>query len=177
MLWIRPAEESDAILLGDLHAASWRSAYRGVLSDEFLAEDIIADRRGLWTSRLSKPTEKQHIFIAGIGHDALGFVCMYGEDDDLWGSFLNNIHVSQSHQRLGIGSKLLNTCACICAERYGNAGLYLWVVQTNEKAQRFYSRYGAENLGESTWNAPGGTVVPLYRFVWKDVQRLRSASC
>jgi len=177
MLWIRPANIFDAPVLGDLHAASWRHAYRYLLSDEFLAEDVAAQQVSLWTQRLSQPAANEHVFLAGTGYAALGFVSMFGEQDSEWGSFLNNLHVHHSHQRMGIGTRLLHACARLCIERYRHAGLYLWVAQTNDKAQRFYLRHGALNYGEGLWASPEARQVGLYRFAWPDVRQLgQSAS-
>lgn len=176
MLWIRPANVFDAPVLGDLHAASWRSAYRDMLSDAFLAGDVAADRRGLWTRRLSRPAANEHVFLCGIGHAALGFVAMLGNEDPEWGSYINNLHVQQSYQRKGLGTYLLHSCARLCTQRYSHAGLYLWVAQSNEKAQRFYLHHGAQHQGDSTWRSPEGREIALHRFVWPDVEQLRQAT-
>ncbi|MCD2513333.1 GNAT family N-acetyltransferase [Comamonas endophytica] len=176
MLWVRPANTFDAPVLGNLHVASWRSAYRNVLSDAFLADDVAADRQALWTRRLARPAANEHVFIAGIGCAALGFASIFGNEDPKWGSFLNNLHVRDSHQRRGIGTRLIHACARVCAESYSHAGLYLWVTQVNVKAQRFYLRHGAQNRGESTWQSPEGREVALYRFAWPDVEQLRRVS-
>ena len=42
---IRLALSAECQAIADLHAASWRFAYRGALSEEYLASDIMADRR------------------------------------------------------------------------------------------------------------------------------------
>jgi len=44
MVKIRFARLEDAQAIAELHAESWRYAYRGALSDEYLSGDIIADR-------------------------------------------------------------------------------------------------------------------------------------
>lgn len=176
MFWIRPANVFDAPVLGDLHAASWRSACRDMLSDAYLAGDVVADRRALWTRRLSRPAAREHVFLAGMGHAALGFVSMFGDEDARWGSFINNLHVQQSHQCQGIGTRLIHACARLCTQRYGHAGVYLWVTQTNEKAKRFYLRLGAQNLGQGTWQSPEGKEFALYRFAWPDVAQLQRSS-
>lgn len=172
MLWIRSAQADDAQLLGELHAASWRSAYRDVLSDAFLAGDVVADRRRLWADRLAQPAAGEHVFIAGIGSEALGFAAMRGDHDAQWGSFLNNLHVLPAHQRQGMGTRLLRACAGICATQYRHAGLYLWVTRTNARAQAFYLQHGAQNQGQGSWQSPEGKEVGLYRFVWPQVAQL-----
>lgn len=173
MLWVRPANTFDAPVLGNLHAASWRSACRVVLSDAFLASEVTADRQALWTRRLVRPAANEHVFIAGIGCAALGFASVFGSEDAKWGSFLNNLHVHASHQRRGIGTRLLHACARLCTQSYGHAGLYLWAAQFDAKAQRFYLRHGAQNGGDGIWQSPEGREVALYRFAWPDVEQLR----
>ncbi|MET1117218.1 MAG: GNAT family N-acetyltransferase [Comamonas sp.] len=176
MLWIRPANVFDAPVLGDLHAASWRNAYRDMLSDAFLAGDVAADRRAMWARRLSRPAANEHVFLAGAGHAALGFVSMFGDEDPQWGSYINNLHVQLSQQCQGIGTQLLHACAGLCTQRYSHAGLYLWVAQSNEKAQRFYLHHGARNQGDCTWRSPEGREVALHRLVWTDVAQLQQAT-
>jgi len=176
MLWIRPANVFDAPVLGDLHAASWRNAYREMLSAAFLAGDVAAQRRAAWTQRLACLGANEHVFITGTGHAALGFVSMFGNQDPQWGSFLNNLHVLPSHQRQGIGTRLLHACARLCAQRYSHPGLWLWVAQGNVQAQRFYLRHGAQNRGHGTWLSPEQREVALYRFAWPDVKQLEPAT-
>ena len=63
MVQIRFARLEDAQAIAELHAESWRYAYRGALSDEYLSVDIIADRLKLWQHRLSEPLDNQHVLV------------------------------------------------------------------------------------------------------------------
>lgn len=173
---IRTALLSDCSAIAELHVSSWRSAYRGALSDEYLAGDIVQDRRQLWESRLAEPPEHQHVYVAEDGDGLIGFACLYGNAHAELGSFLNNIHVSQVAQGRGIGTALLHATAELCTRRYGEAGLYLSVIQSNTKAQAFYARYGARNVGTSVWHAPDGTDAPLFRFAWESPRALQQAT-
>lgn len=163
---IRVAVPSDYKAIAELHAASWRCAYRGALSDEYLAGDIVADRMALWQSRLHRPEANQSVIVAYGGDVLLGFACVYLAADPSWGSLLDNIHVGQAAQRKGIGSLLLHTVASHCAAAQPHAGLHLWVLQKNISAQQFYFSHGAENAGTDRWNAPGGTQIPRFLFSW-----------
>jgi len=58
MVTYRPIVALDATTIAYLHATSWRSAYRGILPDEYLEDDIEADRLTHWRCRLSAPTER-----------------------------------------------------------------------------------------------------------------------
>ena len=173
---IRTATQSDCSAIAELHASSWRLAYRGALSDEYLAGDVVSERRQLWESRLAEPAEHQHVFVAEHDNHLIGFACVYGNENGQWGSFLNNIHVAQAVQGRGVGASLLHATAELCMRLYGEAGLYLWVVQSNTKAQAFYTRYGAKNSETDVWHAPGGTVAPLFRFAWESPRVLQEVT-
>ena len=173
---IRTATKSDCPAIAELHASSWRSAYRGALSDEYLAGDVTQERRQLWESRLTDPAEHQHIYVAEDGDQMIGFACVYGNADAQLGSFLNNIHVAQAAQGRGIGASLLHATAGLCTQLYSGVGLYLSVIQSNTKAQAFYTRYGAKNVGAAVWHAPGGTDAPLFRFAWESPRVLQEAT-
>lgn len=166
MMSIRTAVPSDDKAIAELHAASWQFAYRGALSDEYLAGDIVADRMALWQARLHRPEANQYVIVAHEKEVLLGFACLYLGADPLWGSLLDNIHVSQAAQRKGLGSLLLHAVANHCMAAAPHAGLHLWVLQQNIGAQQFYCSHGAENVGTDTWNAPGGTQVPRFLFGW-----------
>lgn len=152
--------------MADLHAASWRLAYRGALSDAYLAGDIVADRRQVWASRLSSPLPRQRVFVCEESGVMRGFACAYLQEDAQWGCLLDNIHVGASAQRQGLGSRLLGAVAESCAALTPASGLYLWVLQGNEVAQKFYRAHGAQNVGSDVWAAPGGTQVPRFRLAW-----------
>lgn len=60
----RTAQARDARSIADLHALSWRTHYRGALSDEFLSGDIVANRLELWNERLALPSTTQFVYVA-----------------------------------------------------------------------------------------------------------------
>jgi hypothetical protein len=50
---IRSAIEADAADIAAIHSASWRDAYAGILSPDFLNGDIEQDRLRVWSQRLA----------------------------------------------------------------------------------------------------------------------------
>jgi GNAT superfamily N-acetyltransferase len=184
---IRHAKQSDCHAIVQIHVASWRSAYRGALSDAYLAGDIATHLQNQWQNRLAdtpvvESGGEQIILVAEADDELLGFACAYINEDAQWGSFLNNIHIKQALHRSGVGTKLLQAIAqrCIASadglNRTAAAGLYLFVIQANIVAQRFYSHHGAQNVGVDVWEAPDGGRVPLYRFAWADARQLAGAN-
>jgi ribosomal protein S18 acetylase RimI-like enzyme len=169
---IRVANESDAPAIAALHAASWRVAYRGALSDEYLAGDIVADRNAIWAERFRTSHPNQYVVVAVIENQIVGFACAYSENDPERGTLLDNIHVSLACQRCSIGTHLMRSVASWCLDNQPHRGLFLWVLQSNYSAQRFYEKLGAAVHGTDTWSPPGGGTLPRYRYAWPDVHVL-----
>ncbi len=169
---IRIALPTDAQNIAEIHAASWRYAYRGALSDDYLAGDIATERSEVWAKRFQSAPPSQHVVVAEIDEQIVGFACAYANKDSHWGALLDNIHVMQSMQRRGIGMKLIGAVARWCESTSPPEGLFLWVLQSNVQAQRFYQGLGASNVGTDVWSPPGGGTVPRYRYAWQSVQPL-----
>jgi len=49
------------------------------------------------------------------------------DDDDRWGSPIDNLHITQDRRRTGIGTALLTCAAEADAERATGKSAYLWV--------------------------------------------------
>ena len=162
----RRATYDDARAIATLHAESWRVAYRGALRDAFLDGDIVQDRITVWVGRLAAPAANQLVVVAAEGEGITGFACAYGRDDARWGTLLDNIHVHPEQHGRGTGRRLLSEVATWCRATYPDAGLYLWVVEQNSQARRFYQRLGASDREGDVWVPPGGGQVKRRRYAW-----------
>jgi GNAT superfamily N-acetyltransferase len=169
---LRTAVPSDALQIAALHAASWRHAYRGVLSDEYLAEQIASERAAFWAKCLGSGSPSQFIVVAEAESQIAGFACAYANADARWGTLLDNIHVSQARQGKQIGTRLIGAIAQWCVSTTSDKGLFLWVLQSNVHAQRFYQGLGAVKTGVDVWTPPGGGSLARYRYAWLDVEML-----
>jgi ribosomal protein S18 acetylase RimI-like enzyme len=169
---IRQALPSDADDIARLHAISWRTAYRGALSDAYLDGPIEAERAELWRGRLAQPAANQFVVIAESRGQAVGFACAYGGEDPQWGTFLDNLHVLPESKRQGIGARLMREVAAWSARAHPGQGIYLWVLGSNLDAQRFYARIGGENAGTDLWTPPDGSALPKVRIAWRSAEAL-----
>jgi ribosomal protein S18 acetylase RimI-like enzyme len=172
---IRIASKNDSENIGRLHADSWRTAYNNVLSEEYLSGNIISERVTFWHNRLESPAADLRVVVAAEGDQIVGFACFVIEHDTQWGSLLDNLHVAPMLKRSRIGTLLMAEVARICNEQAGHKGLYLWVLEANENAQRFYKALGARHTDSDTWFPPGGGQVPKFRYAWSSVQDLKCA--
>ena len=171
----RDATEADAPRIGALHAASWRLAYRGMLSDEYLDGDLVSERTTVWTERLTAPKPRQRVVLAEADRRLAGFACAFGSDDPELGTLLDNLHVEQDFQRQGIGAKLMTEIAVWCQEESPGEGLFLWVLEPNWPARHFYQRLGAEPVRKEVWLSPDGGSIPCLCYAWQRVETLLQA--
>jgi ribosomal protein S18 acetylase RimI-like enzyme len=168
----RLAQPGDAERVANLHAESWRRTYRGMMRDAFLDGDALSNRLEVWRSRLDAPMESQFVLLAECEGALAGFVCVYGNEDVLWGSLIDNLHVSAEHVRQGVGTALMLHAAKWLSAAYPSAGVYLWVMEANARARKFYERLGASNAGTRTRLDPGGGSAINCRYVWRRPESL-----
>jgi ribosomal protein S18 acetylase RimI-like enzyme len=167
---IRDATEKDVPAIAELHAESWRSAYRGVLSDDYLEKDVHRDRLAVWQERFSNASQgSMFVIVAEMASTFLGgFACVFPEKDAIWGSFLDNLHVSPQLTGQGIGRKLLAESAGRLVRLGSSAGLYLWVIEQNYRARRFYEKAGAKVVDSAVNTMPDNRRVVALRCYWPD---------
>ncbi len=169
---IRRATKDDIEAIAALHADSWRRTYRGMMSDEFLDGDVLGDRMAEWSKRLTSPAANQLVLVADDGGAIRGFVCAYGDDDARWGTLVDNLHVRHDARKLGIGASLMREAAAWAVERYPARGMYLWVMQKNVNAQRFYERIGGVNVEAKVHEDVGRGAAHSFRIAWADPRAL-----
>jgi GNAT superfamily N-acetyltransferase len=163
-----PAGPEDAHAIADLHVSSWRTAYKSLVPDEFLAGPVVADRRTLWDTRLSVPDETRLVLKAVDQNDALvGFTCVLRDAEPAWGPLLDNLHVTPELKGRGIGALLFRASrAWACAVAPGQP-MHLWVIEGNEQARLFYDREHGEVVERQIVELTAGIYVPALRYVWK----------
>ncbi|HUN92095.1 MAG TPA: GNAT family N-acetyltransferase [Burkholderiaceae bacterium] len=163
---IRAAVPSDETAIAALHAASWQFAYRGALSDSYLAQRVVADRVAVWRERFREPSPRQRVLVADDGTDVVGFACAFLDEDPAWGCLLDNLHVSRGFQGHGLGARLLAETAGFCRASVPPRALHLYVLASNAAAQRFYLAQGAAVVGSHGWDAPDGQHLLSLQMAW-----------
>jgi ribosomal protein S18 acetylase RimI-like enzyme len=163
----RKAKSNEAEAIAALHAKSWQVAYKGILSDNFLNNEVKENRLKLWTDRFANPAENEFICMAVEDEELKGFVCVYGNDDAQWGALIDNLHVLPESKGQGIGKRLMQEAFKWIAENYPNPHFYLWVYEDNHEARRFYEKMGGENVQSATYENPGGGISNTLRYAWR----------
>jgi ribosomal protein S18 acetylase RimI-like enzyme len=166
---IRPATVADAAAIAALHAASWRSAYRGILSDRTLGSALEGERRAHWSNKLAAMAPEDTVLIA----DDLGFIAVWAKGEPGFGAYIDNLHVHPERRSAGLGRRLLGEAMRRVAAR-GETMAYLWVFDGNSRAVEFYRRLGGE-IVEGGFDEIDGARVAHSRIAWRDTARLAKA--
>lgn len=148
-----------------LHAASWKRAYRGIMSDHYLDHDVDAERLAHWKKHVPELIAGEgEIFLATTQGKPAGFLCMEIGPEKEWGALVDNLHVLPSVRGANIGGQLLEVGADWARKR-GQTQLYLWVYELNGGARRFYAREGWQQVEQVSAVVPGGEERIVLRLI------------
>ena len=170
----RKAAARDADAIAQLHADSWGRNYRGAYSDAFLDGDVLTDRLAVWRARLMEAAEDRCTVVAACDGSLAGFAHVLLDADPTWGALLDNLHVTHTLKRRGIGARLMAEAAGAVLRLRPSSGLYLWVLEQNRAGQAFYEALGGRCVELGVVPPPGGEPSRLsgapscLRYVWPD---------
>lgn len=170
---LRPMQADDADAVAFLHATSWRSAYRGIVPDSFLDNDVFADRQAVWRERLQTSPAASAFGVVAEDESGrmIGFAYVLPGHDPVYGTLVDNLHVHPELKGGCIGRKLLQAVVHELGPDHAQP-LHLWVLDQNEAAKRFYARMGAEFIDPGTTPPFGGVCLPEWRCIWRDPSTL-----
>lgn len=146
MITVRSAEPRDARAMAEVHVASWRAAYHGLLPDELLRDLSVDAREREWAAGLAKPEKARRIVVAEFDGCVVGFAS-YGPNRDADGDparmmELYTLYLREEAWGRGCGRALwLETLRRVRAES-GVIAITLWVLADNIRAARFYEKAG-----------------------------------
>lgn len=167
----RLAQTPDRPRVAELHAASWRVAYRGVLSEAYRTTAILAERGQLWAQRLAQPSARQYVLLAEAPDALVGFVCVLLDEEPAWGAYLDNLHVRPGRTGQGLGQALLIRALQWVTQAAPGQPMHLLVLADNTAARRCSARHGGVRVETLTRRLPDGSTPPVVRYRWADPSR------
>jgi hypothetical protein len=69
---VRAARPEDARSVAEVHVASWRHAYRGLLPDDYLERLSVDDREAMWLGSFGDPDPKSGAVVAEVDDRIVG---------------------------------------------------------------------------------------------------------
>jgi ribosomal protein S18 acetylase RimI-like enzyme len=148
-----------------LHALSWRDSYRGLLSDDYLDNDVDQELQRHWTEARIEPDDLVLVAERPNG-GILGFVAVWCRPEP----FIDNLHVAPDGRSQGVGTRLMAAAARCLLER-GKSAAFLWVFEDNRRAVALYERLGGTRTDRMIKPVFGNAVVQV-KFVWTDLAEL-----
>lgn len=141
---VRAAGVDDARSIAEVHVASWRAAYRGIISDETLAQLDVDERERRWRQILTD-AEKRGLrgWMAFVNEHVVGFATTQpSTDEDLRPEVheLSALYLVPGQWHAGIGTALLQKAE----DELRKANVpeaTLWVLEANTSAIAFYERH------------------------------------
>lgn len=163
---IREATIADARALAEIHVRAWRSAYRGLLSDEYLDGLRVEDRLEMHRRSLEGANPELRTWVAEVEGGVAGFAVTGPSEDadaDARTGELYAIYLEPARIGRGLGRALLAHAVADLRER-GFSAATLWVLERNEQARRFYERAGWRLDGTTTSERVDCEMRPTVRY-------------
>lgn len=138
---VRPAVLEDAEAIARVNVATWRSAYRNLLPDDFLAALNEANYAERWTRLIGERSSR--VFVAEQPEGIVGFASGGREraGESGFAGELYAIYVLDAAERRGHGRELVRAVAGALREMK-LPDMIVWVLRDNARARRFYERLG-----------------------------------
>lgn len=149
-IFVRYAVPEDCGALGEIMAVSFRSAFRGFISQETLDRCAVAENcAGLLAS-----LPKEMTTVAGCVDGQMMGLLVYSEGPD-GRAEIEAIHSLPESWGTGLGAAMLDF-----ALKGRSAGL--WAFEENRRARRFYEKHGFAFTGETRISEFDGAVEVRY---------------
>lgn len=189
MITVRHALPSDAVAIGAVHVASWRSTYPGILPDDYLARLSVPRQAAYYDHaiRSSVRTRPGAVFVAvasgtdltsGERQRVVGFATAGpARLSQLTGQIaadgeIETLYVLDDWRDRGIGRRLVGAAATHLAET-GCDSLLIWVLSDNP-SRWFYRRLGGREAAQGSTQV-GGQRLSQTAFLWHPIGTLLDA--
>lgn len=155
-------EEDDIDAVCGIYAASWKSAYRGIIPQEFLDNiDKEKWREGIQSSELISLVMLNGAEMIGTAsYCASRFMSLKGFGE------IVSLYLLSDYWGSGYGGQLLQAAVDGLAE-LGYTYVFLWVLEENMRARAFYEKFGFQNSGDYLNDNIGGKDLRELRYIYK----------
>jgi ribosomal protein S18 acetylase RimI-like enzyme len=169
---VRPAGIDDAAAIAGIHVATWRTAYRGLLSGDFLASLDEAWYAERWRRTLGDPSSR--VYVAEAAGAVVGFASGGREraGEDGYEGELYAIYILDEAQGRGHGRRLVQAVAGGLRE-LGLRDMIVWVLRDNHPARRFYERLGGTYVRVQPITI-GSSLLQEVSYGWKSLDDVQS---
>ena len=155
---IREAAVNDSARIAEIEVLSSRYAYRGIVPDDCLYQDLSVENRAPVYERWITEKRFKLYVCEDPGTGEIRGMMGIGpcEDDDQQDAFeLHFIYVDPGYTGMGFGSEMLRFFEQQGREK-GCLQFVIWVLEENEKGRKFYEKHSYRSDGKEKifkrWN-------------------------
>lgn len=171
---VRQAVLSDSAAIARVHVDSWRTAYRGIIDEDYLAGLSYVDRETMWYREIANP--RNFVLVSediriGMPAKVIGFVSggANRSKDTSYTGELYAIYILEEYRGQGIGKKLVRSLVERLVDHDFNSML-VWVLVKNPYRQ-FYEKLGGQYVRSQEIQI-GRTNFEEVAYGWKDLSDL-----
>lgn len=171
---IREATLADALSIAKVHIDTWRTTYKGIVSDEYLNGLTYDKKEKIWQNIIDDAMkDEKHIFVAEdeeVG--VIGFTSCgpEREGEDLYKGEIYAIYIIKEFQNRGIGKLLFNRVV----EKINELKIHsmiIWALEDNHSACNFYKSNGGKKVKEKCIKIGDGTFKEI-AYEWLNINTL-----
>jgi len=160
---IREATVEDAKTISFIGVTSWKSAYNGIVPNEYLDSLSVEKREKYLEKSMMIPTNR--FAIAELDGKAVGMICFYPTQCETptegeWE--LEALYLLPEYWKRGIGRALIQYALHYMRGNHASV-CNLWVLADNQRARGFYEKIGFKYTGvEKTITIGGKDLIEVY---------------
>ncbi|GHU80548.1 N-acetyltransferase [Clostridia bacterium] len=145
--------------IGEIYASSWKAAYRGLVPQDYL--DGLSGKR--WSDTLANSKHDAFVVMEKDRYIGTSSVCA-ARDDRMsgWGEVVS-IYLLPEYFGKGYAKPLFDFAVAALSDK-GFEDIYLWVLEGNIRAQRFYEKNGFQKNGDGAALSIGGKKLTELRY-------------
>lgn len=146
---IREATLADCESIGKIQARTWKTTYKGLLTDEYLSTIDESERAQAAVKRHSNPVLKTFVVTNHTTDLPVGFACIGPSREKNLSADVEvyAIYIFDEYQKFGAGELLLRQ-AFEYLQSQGGKLAFISVFKKNFKARKFYEKMGGQLIGE-----------------------------
>jgi ribosomal protein S18 acetylase RimI-like enzyme len=168
---VRPVALEDAAAIARVHVASWRTTYRGMLPDDFLASLSEAQYTERWSRVIGEGSSR--VYVVEEPEGIVGFASG-GRERAGEGGFageLYAIYVLDGSRRHGHGRELVRAVAGALREMR-LPDMIVWVLRDNTAARQFYEHLGGVYVRSQPITIGTATLEEV-SYGWRSLDEIR----
>lgn len=168
---VREAGRGDAAAIATVHVAAWRTTYRGLLPDDFLASLDESRYTERWRNALTESPDR--VYVAESADGVIGFASGGKEraGESGYSGELYAIYVLRQAQGRGHGRRLVEAVVSGLRD-LKLPNMIVWVLRDNAPARRFYERLGGAYVREQPITI-GSSQLREVSYGWKSLDAVR----